>query len=179
MTKTRDLWGTAGSCEAHVTHRCCWLYLWHECKAEGLILFAERGRTSLCFCLGLKKISSFFVVCFCVHPYKCSEVLIIRGEYKKLICIICWTVKKKPCGSFSFLNHSAQRCIGCYRTSSSSQKQSEPDIWWILPWILSIIGCGFVQNVKVNVIQLLKWSYEIILLRIKQCLLFLFSMSNL
>lgn len=80
----------------------------------------------------------------------------IRGDYKKLHLLNC---QKSHFGSFSFLNHSTQRRVVCYLNSSSSQKQGEPDIWWILPWILSNIECGFVQNVKVNVILIIKWSY--------------------
>lgn len=49
---------------------------------------------------------------------------------------------------FNALGHSSRRRVTRRLLRGHLKNPSEPNVWWILPWILSNIECGFVQKCK-------------------------------
>lgn len=140
----------------------------------------REGKTSLCFCLILKTFLQIFVVCFRVYPWLINEYAVmvlsytaIRGEYKKIF-------KKTWFVSFGrltkinfwviFIVEPFQTEMHCmlseipFHPSLSLRKTKWA--WHLVNFTLNLTNYSvdFVKNVKVNVILILKWSYENILL---------------
>lgn len=143
---------------------------WYQCT-DGRstlpdIVFADRGNTPDVF------VQSFFVVCF-LYPYrrlwttlppqvKNQSALFYHHHHHHhnnndddyyYYCCCCFNFffvgHRRNCfDHFNALGHSSRRRVTRRLLRGHLKNPSEPNVWWILPWILSNIECGFVQKCK-------------------------------